>query len=159
MRNFQEFQKAYTLERNTHTKDKFYTLPGLFSRIFKSETYWEKFLERESANARHDVAWLSELISKKVVTTAELKAHQLALKNTNSTLTERSNFILIAISAISVLGLSSLNVVFSDFLKSPPAFFMTFIAIIISLILAERIRIQAKIAEHEVLSNIIDKCI
>jgi hypothetical protein len=159
MRNFLEFQKSYTLERNRHTKEKFYTLSGLFSRIFKSETYWEKFLERESANARHDVAWLSELISKKLITIAELKAHQLALKNTNSTLTERSNFILIVISAISVLGLSSLNVVFSDFLRNPPAYFMVLIAIIISLILVERIRVQAKIAEHEVLSNIIDKCI
>ena len=159
MRNFQEFQKAYTLERDRHKEEKFYTLSGLFSRIFKSETYWEKFLERESANARHDVAWLSELISKKIVTTAELKAHQLALKNTNSTLTERSNFILIVTSATSVLGLSSLNVVFSDLLRNPPAYFIALIVVIISLILVERIQVQAKIAEHEVLSNIIDKCI
>ena len=158
MRNFQEFKKAYILERNKHAKEKFYNLPGLFSRIFKSESYWEKFLERESANARHDVAWLSELVSKRVITDVELKAHQLALKNTNATLIERSNFILIAISAISILGLSSLNIVFSDLLRNPPAVFMVFIAIMISLILAERIRIQAKIAEHEVLSNIIEKC-
>ncbi|SER05545.1 hypothetical protein SAMN05216600_11447 [Pseudomonas cuatrocienegasensis] len=159
MRNFQEFQKSYKLERSRHTKEKFYTLSGVFNRIFNSEVYWEKFLERESANARHDVAWLSELVSKKIVKIAELKAHQLALKNTNSTLTERSSFILIVVSAVSVLGLSSLNIVFGEFLRNPPAYFIAIIAIIISLILVERIRIQAKIAENEVLSNIIDKCI
>lgn len=67
--------------------------------------------------------WLSELVSKKIVTAAELKTYQLALKNTNSTLTERSNFILFSISAVSVLGLSSLNIVFGEILRISTSIF------------------------------------
>ncbi|WP_162628882.1 hypothetical protein [Marinobacter bohaiensis] len=159
MRNFKEFKQSYLKERSEHVEGNFFTLFGFFYRLVGSERYWLKFIERETSIARYGVAWLSELLSKKAVTKNELNDYMLALKNTNSKISERSNFILIFVSAISVLGLSSLNTVFSEHFSSPPKVFLFAIALIIVGVLIERARGQFRIAIHEELINVIDRCI
>ncbi|MDP4531695.1 hypothetical protein Q9252_06030 [Marinobacter salarius] len=159
MRSFEEFERSYLKERHEHVEGNFFTLFGFFYRLIGSEKYWLRFIERETSIARYGVSWLSELLRVKSVTEVQLNDYRLALQNTNSKISERSNFILIFVSAVSVLGLSSLNTVFSDHFHDPPKVFLVAISIIILGVLIERIRGQFRIAIHEELINVIDRCI
>ncbi len=156
---FKEFRKRFAEECKAHENSKFYTVSGLFCRLFGSEKYWSEYTEREASIVRYAKAWIPQLISRNELSAHDLPSYKIALENTNTSLKKRTDFIVTVTTGISVIGLTDLNSFFIPASGAPPKSFLAVIALVIALALVESIKVQRQVDFNEKLARVIGDCI
>jgi len=149
MKKFEELLKKILEEHNNHIESNVHTFSGMISRIRNKYEYWKSFLTRELSISIHNITWLDDYLKTEKITREELIELKLALKNYNSKLLNRSNYILIAITVITLAIFSPLNAL--AFSQQPEVvFFLQFTTFLLIVGAAtDRVNVNRKIQENE----------
>jgi hypothetical protein len=149
MQSLQTLKDAYITLRKQTIARSFLSARGLFLRLFNRERYWDELMRHEAQLLNAGVHALIRTLTDTPKTPEELKRYQLVLKNMNAKFTERGNFLLVLVTLTTALSLT----------KIPDIIIFSMVAAAIFLAVYDTVRVRHRVAIHEELHNVIERCL
>lgn len=154
---FIKFRSGYMTQRKSHLKKILLTFYGLCCRLIRSKKYLADVIMAEQVMIATRASTLKKDVHAKVISKTDIKKYKAALKGANVKYKERSDFLVICVSIISLLGLTTLSDKAPFYLAEPVPHFAVWSFLFMVLIVAvERINMNAVVTENEELINIFD---
>jgi hypothetical protein len=152
-----KFRSDYLVERKSHLETILMTLCGLWGRLIRSKKYLSGVIMAEQVMIDKYTSIIKKDVDAKNISKTDIKKYKAALKGANVKYKQRSDFLVIMVSIISLLGLTT----FSD--KAPfymgeliPFFAVLLFLLMVIIVAIERINMNSVVAENEELINIFD---
>lgn len=131
------------------------TFMGFYDRLTSNSKYWEEITESDIATATHGISWIDEAIKNREETLESISHYAFALENQNSKLLNRSSFIVISLSVISLILYGTLK--FEPFAELPgvQTGFGVYVFAVILALSAERLKVLSRVTANELLINLV----
>lgn len=154
---FIKFRSDYLVERKSHLETKLMTLYGLWGRLVRSKKYLSDVVMAEQVIINRCSGIVKKDVDAKVVSKTDIKKYKASLKGANIKYKQRSDFLVIMVSIISLLGLTTFSDKAPFYMDKPTPFFAVLLFLVMVIIVAiERINMNSVVAENEELINIFD---
>ncbi|WP_027611850.1 hypothetical protein [Pseudomonas sp. URIL14HWK12:I6] len=154
---FIKLRNDYLAERKTHLETILMTLYGLWSRLIRSKKYLLGVIMAEQAMINKYSSIVKRDFDAKVISKADIKKYKAALKGANVKYKQRSDFLVIMVSIISLLGLTTFSDKAPFYMNKPiPFFAVVFFLLMVVVTAIERINMNSVVAENEELINVFD---
>lgn len=154
---FNNLRSDYLVERKSHLETILMTLYGLWSRLIRSKKYLSGVIMAEQVMINKYSSIVKNDFDAKVISKTDIKKYKAALKGANVKYKQRSDFLVIMVSIISLLGLTTFSDKAPFYMDKPIPFFAVVLFLIMVIVAAiERINMNSVVAENEELINIFD---
>ncbi len=157
MRYFIKFRSDYLIERKSHLETKLMSLYGLCGRLVRNQKYLSGVIMAEQVMINKYSSIVKQDVDAKIISKTDIKKYKASLKGANVKYKQRSDFLVISVSIISLLGLTTFSEKAPFYMDKPIPFFATLLFLLMVIIVAiERINMNSVVAENEELINIFD---
>ncbi|MCT4498024.1 hypothetical protein N0U25_09490 [Pseudomonas sivasensis] len=157
MRYFIKFRSAYLVERKSHLETMLMTLYGLWGRLVRGKKYLSGVIMAEQVMINRYADIVKKDFDAKIISKTDIKKYKASLKGANVKYKQRSDFLVIMVSIISLLGLTTFSDKAPFYMDKPIPFFATLLFLLMVITVAiERINMNSVVAENEELINIFD---
>lgn len=154
---FIKLRSDYLVERKSHLETILMTLYGLWSRLIRSKKYLSSVIMAEQVMINKYSSIVKNDSDAKVISKTDIKKYKAALKGANVKYKQRSDFLVIMVSIISLLGLTTFSDKAPFYMDKPIPFFAVALFLLMVIMAAiERINMNSVVAENEELINIFD---
>lgn len=154
---FIKFRSNYLVERKSHLETILMTIYGLWGRLVRSQKHLSGVIMAEQAMINKYSGTVKKDVDSKVISKTDIKKYKAALKGANIKYKQRSDFLVIMVSIISLLGLTTFSTKAPLYMDKPyPAFAVLLFLLMVIVVAVERINMNSVIAENEELINIFD---
>ena len=154
--NARDIHKEVTKEHNGMLVILWLNFAGFWCRIFAKEAYWDKLHQQENALVTHGKGLMQDAIRKKEESLNSLSSYCLSLKNENTKLNNRSNFIVIFITLVIATVFSLFKSQLEESLNIFWWPFVLYLFFILTMLSIERLRVQDRISSNELFINLVE---